>query len=117
MSREYKLFILDVIDFCGRVMRYTAGMQEDEFFDNEMALDAVMRNLELIGEASKNIPENIRAQMPDIEWRNIIAMRNWIAHAYFGVRREVVWHTVQNKVPELLSVVRTYAEQHQIAPA
>ena len=115
MSREYKLFVLDVIEFCEKVIRYTAGKQEHEFFADEMALDAVMRNLELIGEASKNIPETVRSQIPNIDWRNIIAMRNWIAHAYFGVRYDIVWHAVQLKVPELLAAVRAYAELHQIS--
>ena len=65
MSREYKLFVLDVIEFCEKVIRYTTGKQEHEFFADEMALDAVMRNLELIGEASKNIPETVRSQIPN----------------------------------------------------
>lgn len=114
MSREYKLFVLDVIEFCEKVIRYSSGKTQQEFFENEMALDAVMRNLELIGEASKNIPEFIRAQIPNIDWRNIIAMRNWIAHAYFGVRRDLVWNTINVDVPELLAAVRAFAQQSQL---
>ena len=115
MSRDYRLYVLDVIDFCERVLDYTNGLELPELIASRMAFDAVMRNLELICEASKNIPETERAQIPNIEWRNIIGMRNWIAHAYFGVSNEVIWTAIQQKVPELLTAVRAYAEQNQIS--
>lgn len=111
MSRDYRLYIGDVVLFCERVISYTAGIEFSEFVTNQQCFDAVMRNLELIGEASKNIPDDIRQQMPSIDWRGIIGMRNWIVHAYFGVKDEVIWNAIRVDVPELLAVVRAYQVQ------
>lgn len=115
MSRDYRLYIGDVVLFCERVIAYTAGMEFPDFVSNQQCFDAVMRNLELIGEASKNIPDNIRQEMPNIDWRGIIGMRNWIVHAYFGVKNEVIWNAIRVDVPELLAVVRAYTADESVS--
>ena len=64
-------------------------------------IDAVVRNLEIIGEAAKNLPEDITSTIPDIEWRKITGLRNILAHEYFGINKEIIWDIVQNKISAL----------------
>ena len=66
-----------------------------------MEWDGVVRNLEIIGEAVKNIPEDVKRDNPDVEWRKIAGLRDILIHAYFGIDVEVVWDIVKNKVPKL----------------
>lgn len=86
-------------------MRYIDGMEFSEFSADERTYDAVLRNLEIIGEAARNIPEEIQQQYPRVEWRAIAALRNIVAHAYFSVKDEIIWDVISNKVPALLEQV------------
>jgi len=66
-----------------------------------MAVDAVVRNIEIIGEAANNIPEEIKIKFPDVPWHRIIGMRNKVIHEYFGIDLDILWKTVQKRIPEL----------------
>ena len=74
--------------------------------DNELIFDAVVRNLEIIGEAAKGIPVDIRDRSTAIDWRRIAGLRDVLAHAYFALDDETVWDIIENKVPDLLIEVR-----------
>lgn len=113
MSRDWQLFFLDLIDFCDRIVVYTSGLTRAGFEGNQMIYDATVRNVELLGEAAKGVPEGVRAQMPDIPWREIISIRNVLAHEYFGVNNDVLWDVAQIEVPELLSRLQTYRDRIQ----
>jgi len=108
MSREWLSFLDDILESCLRVRSYTAGMDQEALVNNNMAYDAVLRNLEIIGEAAKQIPKDVRQQMPQLEWTKIVGMRNWLAHSYFAVNADIVWDVVENKVPELEQVVEAF---------
>ncbi len=90
MSRELLSFLDDILECCRRVRSYTTGLDQAALVNNTMAYDAVLRNLEIIGEAAKRIPPEIRRQMPQLEWTKIVGMRNWLAHAYFSVNANIV---------------------------
>lgn len=100
-KREYMLFIKDIRDCTKKIMDYTKGKTYEEFTGNQMLMDAVIRNLEIIGEATKNIPDEVKQKHPQIEWRKIGDLRNIIIHGYFRIDYDILWDIVQNKIPNL----------------
>ncbi|WP_048094601.1 HepT-like ribonuclease domain-containing protein [Geoglobus ahangari] len=99
--RDYRLYIDDILEAIQRIEEYTAGMDFEDFAENRLVVDAVVRNLEIIGESCRALPREIREKYPDIEWRKIVGLRNILIHQYFGVDLELVWDIVKNKLPEL----------------
>ena len=102
MSRDYELRVRDILNASKKILRYTEGMGYDDFLENELVRDAVLRNIEIIGEAAKKLSTSHKQAYPDIEWRKIAGMRDIVAHEYFGVSDEIVWNVVTEKIPELL---------------
>ena len=98
MSRDYKVYLDDVREAIGKIRRYTEGMSRDSFFADERTIDAVVRNLEVIGEAVKNLPGSMRDQYPDVEWQKIAGLRDILIHEYFGIDAEIIWDIVQTKL-------------------
>jgi uncharacterized protein with HEPN domain len=94
----------DIVTAIERIEKYTTGHDIDSFLSNEEKQDAVIRNLEVIGEAAGKVPESIRKQAQAIEWRKIIGLRNILVHEYFGVNVPMVWDIVQNKLSPLKAV-------------
>lgn len=107
MPRDVRLFIDDRLESVKKIRDYTIGMEYDAFIKDPKTQDAVVRNLEIIGEAAGRLPEKIRTATPEIEWRKIVALRNILAHEYFGVSLPVVWDIVQNKLDPLESSCQT----------
>ena len=104
--REWRCHIQDTIGFCEKVVKYTGGLGRDDFIANEMAHDAALRNLELVGEAATHVPASIREAHPEILWRDVIGMRNRLAHAYLGVDEDTVWTAARDDAPALLPALR-----------
>ena len=90
---------------CRKVLRYTQGMNRAAFEVDERTRDAVLRNLEIIGEAAKSLPQEARELAPHIQWRRIAGFRDVIAHGYFAIHDSVLWDVVENGVPELLAAI------------
>ena len=101
MSRDPNLYLEDIQNSCDKIIHYTSGMTFDDFTCDDRTYDAVIRNLEIVGEAAKNIPEELKRKYSQVEWRAIGALRNIVAHEYFGVKDEIIWDVVINKIPVL----------------
>lgn len=101
MSREWKLYFDDMVSFCEKVMSYTYGLTREQFEASGLNYDATLWNVQLFGEAANHIPENIRSQMPEIPWRELIGMRNRLVHGYFGIDNAILWFVIENEVPKL----------------
>ena len=106
MKRTPKLFIEDIMESATRITKYVKGLSFDDFTRDDKTIDAVVRNLEIIGEASKNIPEWLKAKYPNLPWKEIIGMRDKIAHEYFGIDYEILWEIVTKDLPELESQIK-----------
>jgi uncharacterized protein with HEPN domain len=98
-ERDVRLFLTDVIEAIRKIESYTKGMDFEKFSADGKTFDAVLRNLEVIGEAIKNIPEETKEKYPDIEWKSAAGMRDRLIHEYFGVSVRIVWETVTNDLP------------------
>lgn len=85
-------------------------MTFEQFLSDDRTFDAIMRNLQIIGEAAKNVPQDIRVRYPEVEWRKIAGLRDVLAHAYFSLENEILWDIVQNKIPPLLEQVQHILE-------
>ena len=93
--------LIDIQESIRRVEVYTKALSYDQFLRDTKVQDAVVRNLEIIGEAVKNLSPDFRKRYKDIDWKNIAGFRDRIIHHYFGVNWDIVWDVVRHKVPEL----------------
>ena len=92
-ERDWRLYADDIVEARGKIRRFIAGMNYDAFIADERTRDAVIRNLEIICKAAKNLPEEDTANAPQIPWRLVCGMRDVLAHGYFGLSLKVVWDT------------------------
>ena len=98
-NRDYVLFIEDILTCIKKIEKYTSNISFEEFCRNEMAVDAVVRNFEVIGKAVKKIPEEVRKKYTDVEWKEAAGFRDILIHDYFGIDLEAVWDTLRNNIP------------------
>ena len=101
MKREVEDYIEDIVNAMGKAMDFVKGMSYEEFVEDDKTNFAVIRAIETIGEATKNIPEDIREKYPEIPWKDMAGMRDKVIHEYFGVDLDIVWETVKDEIPPL----------------
>ncbi len=113
MSKERNplLYLDDILVACRKIEDYLDEAEEDDFTEDELVVDGVVRNLEIIGEAAGNIPKSFRKKQPEVEWRKLKEFRNVLAHEYFGVNLEIVKDLVENKLPEIKDRVEILLEE------
>ena len=104
--RDFRLYLDDILEGIERIRLYVQGVDLEAFSKDRKTQDAVVRNLEIIGEAAGNLPEAVTKDAPQIEWRKIRALRNILIHEYFGISQPIVWDVVQNKLGPLESACR-----------
>ena len=100
-KRPVDLLLGDISDAIDRIQQYTEGMSFDAFSKDRKSVDAVARNLEIIGEAANRLPEDFKDCRPDIEWHKVVGLRHRIIHEYFGIDLAIVWQILQKDLPSL----------------
>ena len=106
MSREWRLYLADMEACCARIAEYTAKLGREDFERNRLVYDATLRNPELLGEAARQVPEDIRAKAPEVPWRKIVAVRNILIHGYFGIDNDIIWDIVTSELAPLRQALR-----------
>ncbi len=113
-KRDSTLFLYDILECIEKIERYVSDMTYEDFEKDERTIDAVLRNLEVIGEAARNIPLEIRNRYYDIPWRKIVALRNVVIHQYFGVDLENIWEIMTKDLPDLKEKVKNILETRDL---
>lgn len=101
MKREFLDYLDDIVNALNKVEDFTKDMKYEEFIEDDKTTFAVIRALEIIGEAVKKIPPSIKKQHPQIPWKDMAGMRDKLIHEYFGVKTKVVWETIKQDIPPL----------------
>ena len=101
MTRDMRLYIEDILDSIIKIQQYTQTIDEQDFLDNTQIQDAVLRRLEIIGEAVKNIPQSFRDKYPRIPWKKIAGLRDILIHEYFGVNLRRAWKAAKEDILDL----------------
>lgn len=101
----------DILDAVEKIDRYTADMDYDEFIENEMAVDAVLRNFEVVGEAAKNVPVSVREDFDEVPWSEMAGMRDKLIHGYATIELEIIWETVEEELPTVRRQMETVRRQ------
>ncbi len=104
-KRDITLFLEDIVEAIERISEYTRDYSQEEFQNDQKTIDAVVRNIEIIGEAVSNIPDDLRNKNPQIPWKKIVGVRNIVIHKYFGVDTNTLWIIITKQLPEFKSQI------------
>lgn len=106
MKKDDTIYLHHILDAIGLIEEYTKGMSENEFLGNSMAHDAVVRQIEIIGEAARNVSDEFQEKHPNLPWMKMIGIRNKIIHEYFNINYAIVWDTIKDDLPALKRTIK-----------
>ncbi len=109
--RDLKLCLKDILDAMSAIERFVEGVEFEDFKMNDEKSSAVTRKFEIIGGATKNVPEDIKQKNPDIPWKEMAGFRDKLIHFYFGIKYELIWHTIKNRIPQIKSLIQKILEE------
>ena len=102
LLREWRVRVQDILDSIAAIQTYTVGMDYSAFAQDRKTIDAVLRNITVIGEAANQVPDSVQTASPEVPWRDMRDMRNVVVHEYFGINRQILWDTIQTNLPPLI---------------
>jgi uncharacterized protein with HEPN domain len=117
VSRNPLLFLEDIEQSCTRIGRYIEGLTRDQVFADELRLDGILFNLQVIGEAVKRLPAELRDEYPKVAWREIAGLRDFVAHAYFALDLEILWDAIRKGIPTLKLQIGEILKARQAGPS
>ena len=109
--REYKLYLSDIVAAMESIERFVEGTTLEQFQQDDKTASAVIRKFEIIGEASRNIPEEVKLHHPEVPWKEMAGMRDRLIHAYFGVDFNLVWLTIKNRLPDAKQMIQKISSE------
>src|SRR5438270_11273766 len=101
-ERRWQIRVEHILDAIAKIQRFTRDISEETFAGHEMAVDAVIRNFQVIGEAARHVPPDVQARYPEVPWSLMQGMRHVLVHDYYAVKLDIVWRTIQQSLPPLL---------------
>ena len=105
MKRDYQLFIKDALEAMESIENFVEGMTFEELTQDDKTSSAVIRKFEIIGEATKHVPEELKEKYSEIPWKNMAGMRDRLIHAYFGIDCQLVWDTIKIEIPKIKKIL------------
>jgi len=111
MKRDYRVYVDDILEAIGKIEEYVQGLTFDKFAQDARTVDAVIRNFEIIGEATKYKTKEIRKEHSNVPWNDMAGMRDKLIHEYFGVKLETVWKTIKKRLPEVKPLIKEVLEE------
>lgn len=109
IDRDIRDYINDLIEACEDILAFTEGMSYSDFANDKKTVNAVIRSLEIIGEATKKLPASLKERYPKVPWKQMAGMRNKLIHEYFGVDKQMVWKVVEEHIRDLLILTKKIA--------
>ena len=113
MRRNYLLYLEDILTCTEKILKYVGDSSFDEVAKDEMRLEAIERNFTIMGEAAKNIPQEIKEKYSFVEWQKVTDFRNVLAHEYFGISKKIMWTIIKEKLPPLQKGIQTILEKEK----
>jgi len=108
--RDDRLYLIHICECIDRIEKYTCSGKK-EFFENTKTQDAVLRNLQTLGESARHASEELKANHPEVKWRRIVGFRNVLVHEYLGLKLDLVWEVVDQFLPELKSTIQAILKE------